>query len=333
MWVCRVTTTPASICPPRRLTIEQAVDDIAAVLDDAQVSKAVVYGTSYGTYLAAGLGVRHPDRVHAMVLDSPLLSADDIDWFDRLPAACCGTVTTPRRPNWPPRCASSSTKACSPRLPPSSPSACTGSSVRTSCAVSWTCLLSGRDWLWGAIGQTARMLLRARDALPPRAGSGRADRLPRAQLRRGARRPAARSGRDVARNGHRGRRIRGRALRPRRRDAEVRVADRRHLRWARPHHAARGGAAHRGADPAFRAGRTADRWATASSTPGSGRRSRSSRRSMPARSTNCPVGQRNSIPRRRSCSIRLLSMAIGVAAVAESAVPSVVPRLVRRVAH
>jgi proline iminopeptidase len=65
--------------PPEALTIEQAVHDIAAVLDDAQVGKAVVYGTSYGTYLAAGFGVRHADRVHAMVLDSPLLSAHDID--------------------------------------------------------------------------------------------------------------------------------------------------------------------------------------------------------------------------------------------------------------
>lgn len=65
--------------PPEALTVDAAVDDIAAVLDDAHVGSAVVYGTSYGTYLAAGLGVRHPDRVHAMILDSPLLSADDID--------------------------------------------------------------------------------------------------------------------------------------------------------------------------------------------------------------------------------------------------------------
>jgi proline iminopeptidase len=64
--------------PPEALTIEQVVDDIAAVLDDAQVDKAVFYGTSYGTYLAAGVGVRHPDRVHAMILDSPVLSAADI---------------------------------------------------------------------------------------------------------------------------------------------------------------------------------------------------------------------------------------------------------------
>jgi len=65
--------------PPEALNIDQVVDDVAAVLDDAGVDKAVIYGTSYGTYLAAGFGVRHADRVHAMVLDSPVLSADDID--------------------------------------------------------------------------------------------------------------------------------------------------------------------------------------------------------------------------------------------------------------
>ncbi len=65
--------------PPEAITVDQVVDDIAAVLDDAGVDKAIPYGTSYGTYIAAGLGVRYPDRVHAMVLDSPVLSASDID--------------------------------------------------------------------------------------------------------------------------------------------------------------------------------------------------------------------------------------------------------------
>lgn len=64
--------------PPDALTVTAAVDDIAAVLDDAHVERAIVYGASYGSYLAAGVGVRHPDRVQAMVLDSPLLSAGDI---------------------------------------------------------------------------------------------------------------------------------------------------------------------------------------------------------------------------------------------------------------
>lgn len=65
--------------PDDALTIEQVVDDIAAVLDDAEVPDAVVYGTSYGSYLAAGMGVRHPGRVGAMILDSPLLNRDDIE--------------------------------------------------------------------------------------------------------------------------------------------------------------------------------------------------------------------------------------------------------------
>jgi proline iminopeptidase len=65
--------------PPPALTIEQVVDDLVAVLDDAHVDKAVLYGTSYGTYIAAGVGVRHPHRVHGMILDSPVLSGDDIE--------------------------------------------------------------------------------------------------------------------------------------------------------------------------------------------------------------------------------------------------------------
>jgi proline iminopeptidase len=64
--------------PPEAMTVNQVVDDVAAVLDDAQVDSAVIYGASYGTYIAAGIGVRHPSRVGAMVLDSPLLSRHDI---------------------------------------------------------------------------------------------------------------------------------------------------------------------------------------------------------------------------------------------------------------
>lgn len=64
--------------PPEALTIEQVVDDVAAVLDDAQVDSAVIFGSSYGSYVAAGVGVRHPGRVHAMILDSPVLSHHDI---------------------------------------------------------------------------------------------------------------------------------------------------------------------------------------------------------------------------------------------------------------
>src|SRR3954447_5732830 len=65
--------------PPEALTIDQVVDDVAAVLDDARVHNAVIYGTSYGTYIAAGVGVRHPNRLYGMILDSPVLSAQDTD--------------------------------------------------------------------------------------------------------------------------------------------------------------------------------------------------------------------------------------------------------------
>ncbi len=65
--------------PSEALTIAHVVDDIAAVLDDADVAGAVLYGTSYGSYLAAGVGVGHPHRVRAMILDSPLLNGDDIE--------------------------------------------------------------------------------------------------------------------------------------------------------------------------------------------------------------------------------------------------------------
>ncbi|WP_375483302.1 alpha/beta hydrolase [uncultured Mycobacterium sp.] len=64
--------------PPQALTVNQVVDDVAAVLDDAQVDTAVIYGASYGTYIAAGVGVRYPSRVGGMVLDSPVLSRHDI---------------------------------------------------------------------------------------------------------------------------------------------------------------------------------------------------------------------------------------------------------------
>lgn len=64
---------------PGDVTVEDVVDDVAAVLDDLGVERAVVLGSSYGTYVAQGFGVRHPQRVAGMVLDSPILSvADDL---------------------------------------------------------------------------------------------------------------------------------------------------------------------------------------------------------------------------------------------------------------
>ncbi|TWH22273.1 alpha/beta fold hydrolase [Prauserella rugosa] len=59
------------------VTVEAAADDLAVVLDREGIDRAVVYGTSYGSYLAQLFGVRHPGRVAGMVLDSPVLSAAD----------------------------------------------------------------------------------------------------------------------------------------------------------------------------------------------------------------------------------------------------------------
>lgn len=63
--------------PPAAITIRAVVDDIAAVLNAEGIAEAVIYGSSYGTYLASGFGIVHPDRVAGMVLDSVMLSAHD----------------------------------------------------------------------------------------------------------------------------------------------------------------------------------------------------------------------------------------------------------------
>ncbi|MGI5131531.1 alpha/beta fold hydrolase [Pseudonocardia sp. CA-107938] len=65
--------------PPEVLTIEDVVADLVAVLDAEGVDRVVAYGSSYGTYLVQGLGVRHPGRIAGMVLDSPMRSARDLD--------------------------------------------------------------------------------------------------------------------------------------------------------------------------------------------------------------------------------------------------------------
>jgi pimeloyl-ACP methyl ester carboxylesterase len=144
--------------PTEALTIDAAVDDIAAVLDDAQVESAAVYGTSYGTYLAAGLGVRHPNRVHAMILDSPLLSADDID-------AVRGAI---RRVLWDGDEPETAELAAKMRrlveddvLTPVATQLVAGMYGFAGPGVlrrQLDLLLQGRGWLWGAVGLGTRML-------------------------------------------------------------------------------------------------------------------------------------------------------------------------------
>lgn len=63
--------------PPAAITATAAVDDVAAVLDAEDIDAAVIVGSSYGSYLAQGFGLRHPERVSGMVLDSTMLTAWD----------------------------------------------------------------------------------------------------------------------------------------------------------------------------------------------------------------------------------------------------------------
>jgi len=53
---------------PHRVTIEDLADDIACVLDDAQVDRAVLIGHSMGVQVALETYRRHPDRVSGLVL-------------------------------------------------------------------------------------------------------------------------------------------------------------------------------------------------------------------------------------------------------------------------
>ena len=176
--------------PPAAITVDQVVDDIAAVLDDASVSSADVYGTSYGTYVAAGLGVRHPQRVHAMILDSPVLSARDID---AVRDAVRGLLLD-------------GTNDDSWRLVPKvrqlvDRGVLTSSSVEAFTAVygyggaqllerQLDLLLSGRTLLWRGIEHISA-LHQPKSAVPQRVRPGRPDRLPRAGLCGSARRAAA----------------------------------------------------------------------------------------------------------------------------------------------
>ena len=65
--------------PISAMRMVDVIDDLAAVLDQEGVGSAVIAGSSYGSYVAAGFGVRHPERVAGMLLDSTLQSVADRD--------------------------------------------------------------------------------------------------------------------------------------------------------------------------------------------------------------------------------------------------------------
>lgn len=63
--------------PMHAMSLREVIGDLLAVLDHARVEQAAVVGSGYGAYLAQVLAILHPERVHSLVLDSPLTSAGD----------------------------------------------------------------------------------------------------------------------------------------------------------------------------------------------------------------------------------------------------------------
>jgi pimeloyl-ACP methyl ester carboxylesterase len=144
--------------PPEALTIDQVVDDVAAVLDDAQVAKAVIYGTSYGTYIAAGVGVRHPDRMHAMVLDSPVLSAYDIDAVREATRRLLWDGDNPETANLAPKVRQLVGDDALTPAATQLAAAVYGLAGPAVLQRQLDLLLAGRRWLWWALGRAARYM-------------------------------------------------------------------------------------------------------------------------------------------------------------------------------
>ncbi|MCS6711402.1 alpha/beta fold hydrolase [Brachybacterium sp. EF45031] len=63
--------------PARALRLDHVLGDITAVLDHARVPQVALYGVGYGALLAQAFAARHPQRVRALVLDSPMSGPDD----------------------------------------------------------------------------------------------------------------------------------------------------------------------------------------------------------------------------------------------------------------
>lgn len=63
--------------PREAMSVRAVAADVIAVLDRAAVPEAVLYGVGYGAYIAQIVAAEHPERVHSVVLDSPVTSSED----------------------------------------------------------------------------------------------------------------------------------------------------------------------------------------------------------------------------------------------------------------
>ena len=130
--------------PLSAMSLREVIGDLVAVLDHARVERAAVVGSGYGAYLAQALAVLDPERVHSLVLDSPLTSArDEATAREALRGLYWeGTARPPPPPPGP--CADWHGKAPSmPRGPGPWCWQSTSTADRRRCATSSTC------WRWG----------------------------------------------------------------------------------------------------------------------------------------------------------------------------------------
>jgi pimeloyl-ACP methyl ester carboxylesterase len=59
------------------LTFDRLADDLVALLDHVGAARAIVGGVSSGSGIALRVGLRHPDRVAALVLVTPTYAGDE----------------------------------------------------------------------------------------------------------------------------------------------------------------------------------------------------------------------------------------------------------------
>lgn len=65
---------------PTTWTLAQWGDDIAALCDALEIEKPIIYGASFGGYVAQSFATRHPDRIGSLILASTSAHVD----FDQI---------------------------------------------------------------------------------------------------------------------------------------------------------------------------------------------------------------------------------------------------------
>lgn len=82
-----------SDAPDAPYSLDDHVGDLAAVLDDAGVDRAIVVGLSVGGLIAQGLAARSPERVRALVLSNTAHRIGNVEsWTQRMDAVAAAGI-------------------------------------------------------------------------------------------------------------------------------------------------------------------------------------------------------------------------------------------------